>query len=320
MMEDTYFEGGVGLSKPAIGTSTATNRRKGLTLTQQKYLFVYSCLFIPLLFFISIRFLPMLYTFNVGFREWDILSKDKPFVGIENYVNLFKDEVFLISIKNTFIYVFVGVMGQVVIGLAVALLLQRINKFVGFFRVIYFIPYVTSVVAVSWVFKWLLMNNGIVNEVLMKLGFEAQLFLRSPDQAIYVIIGTMIWQGLGFQMVIFLAGLENIPKMFYEAAEIDGADGWNKFTRITIPLLNPTIVFSAVIGSIAFLQSFTQVLNMTGSGGPLNSTITMVLYIYELAFQQFKMGYASAATVVLFLIILVFTLFQMKVLTKKFDY
>ncbi|MEM5591242.1 sugar ABC transporter permease [Niallia circulans] len=201
----------------------------------------------------------------------------------------------------------------------VALLLQRINKFVGVFRAIYFIPYVTSIVAVSWVFKWILMNNGIVNDILMKFGLEAQLFLKSPDQAIYIIILTMIWQGLGFQMIIFLAGLENIPKMFYEAAEIDGADGWKKFIHITLPLLNPTIVFSAVIGSISFLQTFTQVQNMT-QGGPLHSTISVVLYIYELAFQHFDMGLASAATVILFLIILVITIIQMKVLTKKFEY
>jgi multiple sugar transport system permease protein len=297
-------------------------KKSRLTLTQQKYIFVYSCLLIPLLFFISIRFIPMLYSFNVGFHEWDILSKEKPFVGLENYILLFQDEIFIKAVKNTFIYVTVGVVGQIVFGLAIALLLQRINRFVGLFRVIYFIPYVTSVVAVSWIFRWLLMNNGIVNDYLYRMGFESQLFLNSPDQAIYVIIGTMIWQGLGFQMVIFLAGLENIPKMFYEAADMDGASAWNKFRRITVPLLNPTIVFSAVIGSITFLQSFTQVLNMSpdGTGGPLNSTITIVLYIYQLAFQKFEMGYASAATVLLFCIILAFTLLQMKVLTKKFDY
>lgn len=301
---------------------TQKKPRTPLTLKQQKYLFIYSCLLIPIIFFITIRFLPMLYSFNVGFHEWDILSPEKPFVGLDNYVHLINDPVFKKSATNTFTYVFIGVIGQIMIGLCIALLLQRINRFVGLFRVIYFIPYVTSVVAVSWIFKWLLMNNGIVNDVLTKLGFEAQLFLRAPEQAIYVIIGTMIWQGLGFQMVIFLAGLENIPKMFYEAAEIDGASTWHKFKSITLPLLNPTIVFSAVIGGITFLQSFTQVLNMSyqGAGGPLNSTLTMVLYIYQLAFQQFKMGYASAATVILFLIILAFTLLQMKVLTKKFEY
>ncbi len=296
-----------------------SKKKTKLSLRQQRNIFVYSCLAVPLLFFIFIRFAPTLYTFNVGFREWDILSSVKPFVGLDNYVALFQDEVFLKSLKNTFIYVIFGVIGQLIVGLGVALLLQRINKFVGLFRVIYFIPYVTSIVAVSWVFKWLFMNNGIVNSMLIDLGFEKQLFLNSPDQAIYIIIASMVWQGLGFQMVIFLAGLENIPKMFYEAAEIDGANSWQRFYRITLPLLNPTIVFSAVIGSISFLQTFTQVQNMT-MGGPLNSTNSLVHYIYQLAFQQFKMGPASAATVILFLIILVLTLFQMKVLTRKFDY
>ncbi|WP_228027600.1 carbohydrate ABC transporter permease [Bacillus fonticola] len=307
------------MAQTEMNAKMKSKKKTKLSLRQQRNIFVYSCLAVPLLFFIFIRFAPTLYTFNVGFREWDILSSVKPFVGLDNYVALFQDEVFLKSLKNTFIYVIFGVIGQLIVGLGVALLLQRINKFVGLFRVIYFIPYVTSIVAVSWVFKWLFMNNGIVNSMLIDLGFEKQLFLNSPDQAIYIIIASMVWQGLGFQMVIFLAGLENIPKMFYEAAEIDGANSWQRFYRITLPLLNPTIVFSAVIGSISFLQTFTQVQNMT-MGGPLNSTNSLVHYIYQLAFQQFKMGPASAATVILFLIILVLTLFQMKVLTRKFDY
>ncbi|WP_241773287.1 sugar ABC transporter permease [Bacillus sp. LL01] len=298
-------------------------RMPNLTLNQSKYVFVYSCLLLPLIFYISIRFIPTLYTFNIGFREWNILSPEKPFVGLENYVVLANDPIFKKSLINTFIFIIFGVSGQVVIGLAIALLLQRINKFVGVFRVIYFIPYVTSIVAVSWVFRWLFMNNGIVNETLVKLGLPPQLFLNSPDQAIYIIIATMIWQALGFQMVIFLAGLENIPKIFYEAAEVDGANSWQKFKSITIPMLNPTIVFSVVIGSINFIQvSFTQVVNMSvdSAGGPLHSTISLVVYIYQLAFRQYSMGLASAATVILFLFILALTIFQMKVLSKKYDY
>ncbi|MDC3418465.1 carbohydrate ABC transporter permease [Aquibacillus salsiterrae] len=294
-------------------------KKRHVTLKQQKYIFIYSCLFVPVVFFLSIRLLPMLYTFNVGFHEWKILSPEQPFVGLSNYTSLFQDEVFLRALQNTGIYVLVGVIGQMILGLIVSLLLQRVNRFVGLFRVIYFIPYITSAVAISWIFKWILMNNGILNNILLNLGFEKQLFLQDPNQAIYLVIGTIIFQGLGFQIVIFLAGLENIPNMFYEAADIDGANGWQKLSKITLPLLNPTIVFSAVIATISFLQSFTQIENMTG-GGPLNSTMTIVYYIYELAFQKFEMGYASAATVILFLIIFLITLFQMKVLTKRFDY
>lgn len=291
---------------------------------RQQYLFVYTCLLLPILFYLGIRILPTLFTFNVGFREWNLLSTGvRPFVGFENYLALFTDKIFIRSLINTIIYITLGVIGQLIFGIIVALLLHKINRFVGFFRVIYFIPYVTSIVAISWVFQWLLMGNGIVNDLLVKIGLSPQPFLNSPDQAIYVIIAAMIWQAIGFQMVLFLAGLENIPQMLYEASEIDGANSWQKFWHVTIPLLNPTIVFSAVIGTITFIQvSFTQVINMSsdGSGGPLNSTISVVVYIYHLAFRQFDMGMASAATVILFIFIMALTLFQMKVLTKKFDY
>ena len=291
---------------------------------RQQYLFVYTCLLIPILFYFGIRIIPTLFSFNVGFREWNLLSDGPhPLVGFENYLTLFKDKVFIKSAINTFIYIVLGVSGQLLFGIIIALLLHKINRFVGLFRVIYFIPYVTSIVAISWVFQWLLMGNGLINDLLINIGLSPQPFLSSPNQAIYIIIAAMIWQALGFQMILFLAGLESIPQMLYEASEIDGANGWQKFWHVTIPLLNPTIVFSAVIGSINFIQvSFTQVINMSsdGGGGPLNSTLTAVVYIYQLAFQQFDLGLASAATVLLFLFILALTLFQMKVLTKKFDY
>ncbi|NEN86492.1 sugar ABC transporter permease [Paenibacillus elgii] len=288
-------------------------------MKKQRYVFVYTCLLLPLLFFVSIRILPILYSFNVGFREWDMLSEEKPFVGLDNYAALFQDEVFLQALKNTLVYVLAGVPGQVAAGLAVALLLQRIGRLRGLFRTIYFIPYVTSVVAVSWVFRWMLMKNGVVNGILLSLGLGPQLFLGSPSQAIYLVIAAMIWQGVGFQMLIFLTGLEGIPRLYYDAAAIDGAGAWQRFVHITLPLLNPVIVFSVVIGSIDYLQSFTQVLNMT-SGGPLNSTVSLVLYIYNLAFKHFNMGQAAAATVVLFALILLLSLLQLKVLSKKIEY
>lgn len=291
--------------------------RPGLRV--KRYLFIYGCLLVPLLYFVAIRLLPILYSFNVSFREWDILSSDKPFIGMANYASLFQDEVFLGSLRNTAVYVLVGVPGQLIVGLGIALLLQRIIRLRSFFRTVYFIPYVTSVVAVSWVFRWILMKNGIANSWMLELGFDPQPFLYSPRQSIFWIIATMIWQSIGFQMLIFLAGLENIPRMYYDAASIDGAGGWRRFIHITLPLLNPVILFSVVIASIGFLQSFTQVLNMT-DGGPLNSTNSIVLYIYNTAFKSFEMGQASAATVVLFVIILIFTVLQIKFVDKKVEY
>jgi multiple sugar transport system permease protein len=285
----------------------------------QRYLFIYLTLSIPLIYFLATRLLPIFYSFNVSVREWNMLSPEKPYVGLANFRELFADEVFRKSIVNTFRFVLIGVPGQLIVGLAVALLLQKVQRFRGLFRTVYFIPYVTSFVAVSWVFRWILLQNGWLNQILLQLGLEPQLFLRSPSQALYLISITMIWQSIGFQMLIFVTGLEAIPRMYYEAAAIDGAGPFRRFRHITVPLLNPIIVFSAVIGVIAYLQSFGQVLSMT-NGGPLNSTMTIVLNVYNLAFQQFKMGSAAAATVILFAMILALTLLQMKVLNRKVEY
>lgn len=289
-----------------------------LNYRHKQRLFIYGGLLIPLIYFVVIRILPILYSFNVSFREWGMLSPDKPFVGFDNYATLLSDPLFLKSLVNTGIYVVVGVPAQLIAGLIVALLLQQVVKLRGLFRTAYFIPYVTSVVAVSWIFRWLLMKNGIVNALFIELGLGPQSFLYSPTQAIFWIIAVMVWQNIGFQMLIFLAGLQNIPKLYYEAAAIDGATGWQRFVHITIPLLNPVMLLSVVMASIGFLQSFTQVLNMTG-GGPLDSTISVVLHIYNLAFKNFDMGLASAATVILFVIIFMLTLVQLKVLGSRFQ-
>jgi multiple sugar transport system permease protein len=293
--------------------------RVRLSYRTQRYLFIYLVLSIPLLYFLGTRLVPIVYSFNVSVRQWDMLTPEKPYVGLANFRALFEDEVFRKSIVNTSLFVLVGVPGQLIVGLAVALLLQNVRQLKGLFRTVYFIPYVTSVVAISWVFRWILMRNGWLNATLLKLGLEPQLLLLSHHQALYLIVLTMIWGSIGFQMLVFMAGLENIPRMYYEAAEIDGAGAWRRFRHITFPLLNPVIVFSAVIGGISYLQSFGHVLSMT-NGGPLNSTTTMVLHIYNLAFQQFKMGDAAAATVILFILILALTLLQLKVLNKKIEY
>ncbi|MBD3919418.1 sugar ABC transporter permease [Paenibacillus sp. PR3] len=309
--------------------TTTTRRRaaegsKSLSLRlnyrTQRYLFIYLMLSIPLLYFLLTRLFPILYSFNISFREWDILSPEKPFVGLDNYYGLFEDEAFRKSLKNTFFYVVVGIPGQLAVGLFAALLLQNVKLLRGFFRTIYFIPYITSIVAVSWVFRWLLMPNGWINGQILNLGLPAQPFLQSPDQAPYVIALSMIWQSVGFQMLIFLTGLEGIPKMYHEAAHIDGANAWDRFRFITLPLLNPIILFSAVIAGISYLQSFAHIVSMTQDGGPLNSTRTLVYHIYKLAFKNFDMGSASAATVILFVIILAFTLLQLKLLNRKIDY
>ncbi len=292
-----------------------------LTLERRRWLWAYLFIAIPLLFFLLIRIGPTLYAFWVSLHQWDPIALDRPFIGLENFRTLRTDDVFWAAMRNTWVYVGVGVPVSLIVSLAIALGLQQLIRYVGFYRVLYFVPYVTSLVAVGWVWRWMYMPNGLFNDILGWVGLGPYQFLGSPDQAIFSIIAMTIWQGLGFQVIIFLAGLESIPEVYHEAAAIDGASGWRQFRDVTIPLLNPTLVFLIVTGVINNLQVFTQIRAMSsqGTGGPLNSTISIVLYVYQQAFQQLpaKMGYASAMTVVLFLMILAITIFQLKVLSRN---
>lgn len=296
---------------------------RGMKLRTRQTLTAYLFLLIPLCFFLFIRIYPVFSAIDISLREWNVLSPEKPFVGFKNYAKLFRDKTFGKVVRNTAHYVIVCVPSGLVLSLLVALMLNTIKKATGLFRTLYFIPYITSAVAVSWIWRWLFMKSGgVVNNLLLALGMSPQPFLNSTSQAINVICGNIIWAGLGYKIIIFLAGLKQIPRDYYEAASIDGARPAQMFFKITIPLLNPTIVYLTVTTTIQMLQVFTQIKNITtqGTGGPLNSTSSVVLYIYQQAFQSFKMGYASAITVVLFLAILLITLFQMKVLNKRVEY
>ncbi len=292
-----------------------------LTLERRRWIWAYAFILIPLLFFLTVRLAPVGYAFWVSLHKWDPIALKQPYIGADNYRNIWNDKVFWKAFRNTWTYVLLGVPISLTLSLSIALGLQRLIRFVGFYRVLYFIPYVTSLVAVGWVWRWMYMPNGLFNDVLVKVGVGPLKFLGSPDTALYSILAMTIWQGLGFQIIIFLAGLESVPPIYHEAARVDGASSWQRFRDITFPLLNPTLVFLLVIGVIDYLQVFTQIRTMSnaGSGGPLNSTISLVLYVYQQAFQQLpsKMGYASAITFVLFAIILLITLAQLKLFTRE---
>lgn len=292
-------------------------------LGTRRALWAYAFLLVPLLFFLAIRLAPAFSSLYISLHEWNIISPDKPFVGLRNFQTLADDPRFARAAGNTVRYVLAGIPAQIALGLAVALMLRRINRFRGLFRALYFMPFVTPIVAAAWVWQWMYSQNfGPLNQILVALGLPAQPFLRSPTQSLYVVAAMIVWQYLGFQIVIFLAGLEAIPRVYYEAAEVDGASGWRVFRHITVPLLNPTLVFSVVYSTIVYLQLFTQVLNMNfqDQGGPLSATLSMVVYVYQLGFQRFKMGEAAAATAVLFVVILAITLLQMRVLSKPVEY
>jgi multiple sugar transport system permease protein len=293
-------------------------------LSQRRALTAYLLLAVPLAFFILVRIVPTLSALQVAFYQWDMLSDTRPFVGLDNFQRLPGDAAFRAAMGNTLKYLALGVPTGLILALAIALALNRVKRLAGLFRTVYFIPFVTSLVAVSWVWRWLYQpQRGSLNVLLGLVGIPAQPFLQSTSQALPSIVAVNVWHDLGFQVVIFLAGLNAIPDVYYEAARLDGAGRWAVFRHITLPLLNPTIVFLAVTTAISSLQVFTQVQNMSaqGTGGPLNSTLSLVLYVYQKAFGgAYQMGYASAMTVVLFVLILAVTLIQLRLLTRHYEY
>jgi len=220
-------------------------------------------------------------------------------------------------LRNSLLYVALGLPVSLLLSFLVAYHLDRVRFGHGLLRALYFLPHLTTAAAMAWVWKWFYqpLPTGLFNLLLSEAGLPPQPFLRSTAQALPAALVPAIWALLGFQIVIFLAGLKAVPGVYYEAAAIDGAGAWRVLTDITLPLLRPTIVFLVVVSSIAFLRIFDHVYNLTnGDGGPLDSTKPLVLSIYKSAFGQFEMGYAAAQTVVLFVLLLVLSLLQLRAL------
>lgn len=263
-----------------------------------------------LLGFFTFILFPILYSLYISFTDWDLLN-DMNFIGLENYGKLLNDENFWNALKNTLSFI-VGYLPLVIItGLGIALLLNSRVKFQTFFRGIYYLPVVTSWVAVSLVWKWLFNPKyGLINYFLEMIQIQGPNWLTDPRTAMIAIILTSVWKDTGFIMILYLGGLQNISPSLYEAAEIDGASKLAKFWKITLPMLKPTTFFVFMISLINSFQVFDQV-NIMTEGGPGNSTTVLVQNIYNSAFRYFEMGYASAMSWVLFLIIFVVTLVQM---------
>jgi multiple sugar transport system permease protein len=240
---------------------------------------------------------------------------------VANYLRLLNDPLFWQVFRNTSLYLIIGTPVSLLLAFVIAYHLDRVRFLHGFIRALYFLPFLTTAAAMAWVWRWFYqpVPIGLINDVLSNLGLPQQPFVRSTVQALPSVLAPAVWAGLGFQIVIFMAGLRAIPSTYYEAARIDGVSNWTILTRITLPLLKPTIVFLVVFSSIGFLRIFDQVYNMTTNdpGGPLNSTKPLVLMIYQTAFNAFEMGYAAAQTVVLFVILLIVSLIQLRILRDR---
>jgi multiple sugar transport system permease protein len=251
-----------------------------------------------------------------SFYEMDGMGT-KFFIGIENYQMLFTDEEFWNTVKNSFVFIFTTVPIGMGVSLGLALLINKNIKGKGIFRTIFFSPVVTSLVAAGLIWVWLLNKDyGIINVLLQNAGFEKIPWLVDEKYAMLSVIMMTIWKDAGYNMILFLAGLNNISDSYYEAAEIDGANTWQKFWGVTWPLLMPTTFFILVVRIIFSFRTFEQIYAMT-KGGPYGSTSVFVYYIFDKAFNQFELGYGSAAAVILLIIVLSLTGLQFKVMKKK---
>lgn len=276
-----------------------------------------------LLSYLAWTLFPIIKSFIMSFQKWNLNPRiPNEFVGLENYFELLKDDVFFTSLLNTLKYVVITVPGQMIFGLLIAILLSNSLKGKTFLRMLYYLPVITSWVVVSVLFQYLFATRGgLVNyflkDVLHLISQDVR-WLSQESTAMIPVYVLGIWKGIGWSMLIFLAGLQGIPKQLYEAAKIDGATGWRLFRHITLPMLKPTIAFEVVMLTIGGFNVFLSVFIITG-GGPRNSTQVLSTYMFKEAFEYFHFGYGAAISVIFFLIVFTIAQIQRKLLKTKPD-
>ncbi|MEB3309969.1 MAG: sugar ABC transporter permease [Snowella sp.] len=259
-------------------------------------------------------FYPAFQAFSLSFTQYELdLTQAPQWVGLKNFQKLLTDQVFWQTVRNSLLYLVGAVPVLVTVPLGLAILVNQKLRGIHWFRMAYYTPVVISMVVAGIAWKALYASNGIFNQLLQLIGFKEGIpWLTSPQLALWSVMLVTIWKGLGYYMVIYLAGLQAIPEDLYEAAAIDGSDGWQKHWDITIPLMRPYLLLVAVISSISAMKVFEEVYIMT-QGGPLNHSKTVVYYVYERAFQDLDINYASAIGLVLFLFILILSIINLKI-------
>lgn len=277
-------------------------------------------LFPALLILGVFQFYPIFKAFAMSFyTKFDYISGDVFEVGLDNFRYVLSDPDFFLALKNTSIFVFFAVPLSIGLALIFAIILNSDIKLKGLFRSIYFIPFVTSMVAVSIVWKWMLNKQyGLINAMLLTLGIPKVSWLTDPKMTIPILISISVWKGLGYKIIIFLAGLQGIDDKYYLAAKIDGASKFQRFKNITIPLLKPTLIFLFITSAIGAFKTFDEIFIMySQKPGPLKSGLTIVYYIFIKFYRHWQFSISAAAAFILFIIILVFTLIQFKLSGKK---
>ena len=283
-------------------------------------IFTWLVVILMVTFYSVFLFYPLIYGMIGSFHDWNPLIGKFDFVGLKNYIRLFKDKLFLPSLLNTLYFTIAVTTARIIIALAVAAAINSLKKFKDFFRTMYFLPVVVSLFAASLVWKW--MYNplaGIFNQILKLFGLAGLKWLADADLALPSIMLMTLWKDMGYAIVIFLAGLTSIPRTYIEASQIDGASRIKTFWYITLPLLRPTMAFVLIISFISYIQIFIQIYVMT-KGGPGYNSSTIIYMIYTKSFQNFQFGYGSAMAVILFLIIFILSIIQLRIMFTTWEY
>jgi multiple sugar transport system permease protein len=263
---------------------------------------------------------PIAQAFEISFYDAPLLSEQREFVGLGNYLEALQDPEFQRSLLNTVLYTIAVVVLQVLVALLLAMLINRAFPGVGLFRSAYFLPVITSLVVVSTVWKIMYhTDNGLINSMLRTTGLSALPWLTSPDLALFSIVIIGAWKEVGFSMLVLLGGLQSIPGDIYESCSIDGSNAWSTFWKITLPLLRRALLFVVVLSTINAFKVFIPIYVIT-NGGPSDSTLTLVFYIWQNAFSYFKLGYASALSFLLLALVLILTAAQFRLLRSNVEY
>lgn len=263
---------------------------------------------------------PILYMIYLSFHEWNLVSPVKKFVGIQNFTSIIKDDVFLKVVKNSIVYMGITVSFTMILGILTALFLFKNSKINRILQSMAFAPYIVSMVSVAFLWKWIMDSDyGLLNYVLSFINIDKINWLQDEKTALLSLCIIAIWKSVGYNAIVILSALKAVPGYIYEAARLDNGKPVNVFFKITLPMISPTLFFLTIINIINSFKVFEPIALIT-EGGPLNSTNTLVYYIYEYGFKLNNIGYASAAGVVLFIIIGIMTIFYFKILSKKVHY
>lgn len=286
----------------------------------KKIAFPYVILSPALVIYSIFFFFPFLYALKLSFMQWNLISPDMEFVGLQNYKNLFIDKVFWISFKNTFVYVLGIVPISMIVGLGLAVLVESVGRLKEIYRFLLFMPVVVSWAVMSYVWIFIMNpSNGALNNLISLFGITGPNWLNDPKWAMASLIIIGIWKTAGYNMILYISGLKGINKQIYEAAEIDGAGKWKQFIKITLPLLAPINLFVLIMSIIGSFKVF-EMINIMTQGGPNNSTNVLVYKVYQEAFQFFDIGRASALSMVIFVIVFVLTVVQIRMTQSKIYY